>query len=527
VPGPLKPTTTFALADPAYHAAFDVERARVLRQRTVVALAILLVLLLFSAIGSFAEYQEALQNERTPWIVFFLGVLYDVCVAALAIAMLGYVLTRKPDRKRLVVAITLWTVATVAVAIYFESRRGAMAPTDWVGDPVPNADPRIFACRWALAAFCLIVSLSLLLIPMRLRESRWIAAGSVLAFVAILPFVTGVAAPTTIAYTLLASLFAVAAMLFSHWRYQRFDANFEHRELKGRYGELSSEMASARRLHESLFPPPDQHGALHVGYVYEPMREIGGDFLFMPPRDPARAHDRATYIVLIDVSGHGIASALAVNRLHGELTRIFAAADNSPLSPGDVIAALNSYVYLTLAPQGVFATGICLHAEHQPGSKSPALRLRWASAGHPPAMLKSHSRGTNPAGGTVHQLGTTATMLGVLENELFTHGEQSIPIVPGDVIIAYTDGLIETREQSGRDFGIPAVERIVREWRGTPQHHDAPLAHALMNAALRHRGTGRVTDDTLIVEISVNAEQPNESPRRHAEPVTSSRGTSA
>lgn len=121
---------------------------------------------------------------------------------------------------------------------------------------------------------------------------------------------------------------------------------------------MQSELSGARRLLESCLPPQWHVGPVRVHYVYEPMREIGGDLLFVYPPAESEVNGRASVVVL-DVSGHGIAAALTVSRLVGELERIFG--ENSAASPAEVMQALNRYASLTLMRHSMFVTGVCLH----------------------------------------------------------------------------------------------------------------------------------------------------------------------
>src|SRR5690606_35391330 len=130
----------------------------------------------------------------------------------------------------------------------------------------------------------------------------------------------------------------------------------------------------------------------------------------------------------IDVSGHGVGAALAVNRLHGELLRFFAQHPDG--SPGRLLTALNDYSLVALSPQAVYSTALCLRVDPHAGT------LTWASAGHPPAFLRR-------ADGRIEPIESTAVMLGVIDGESFQPNEQSCAIQPGDRILAYTDGASE------------------------------------------------------------------------------------
>ncbi len=511
-----------------------------LRRRIIFSLSIVLVLLAFSTLGSIIEYREMLRGEATTWVVFLHGVAYDLCVGCLSVALFVYVVRRRPERRRLVNAMVAWTIAALTVAVYFESWRAAAVPTDWRGNPLPHGDPARAACAWALFAYAIILALALLPVPMRWRESRLIVFCGTGAFLGILLFAVG--APVVMAATATAGamIWSLAAAAFSHYRYSAFDAAFEHQELRGRYDELSSELARARRLHEALLPLPSTGGAVSVYYLYEPMLEIGGDFLFMPSfNEDASSHAAPTYIIVNDVSGHGVASALAVNRLHGELVRLFAASQvPHALTPAEVMTALNTYVHLTLSPQGVFATGLCIRLEPAGLDSTGDFRVAWSSAGHPPALLRRASTPTVVGSGdssqasaataeaSIERLDATATMLGVLDPALFDASERSLLVHPGDLILAYTDGLIETRDHSGQEFGIERVVSILREARvqeaasaeslgqdalrpdasrpDASRQDESRVARMLMDLAAETRGQGRVTDDTLIVQVRVN-----------------------
>lgn len=494
---------TPGLADPAYFASHEAARAGVLRRRMVWFLGTLLFLLALSSYGTFLDYQEYVEGKSIPPELAMFGALDDVCLAALVLATLLYILRMRPDRARLVRAITVSTVLTMAVATFFEIRRAAIHQTDFMGNPVLDADPHLWGARWGLFCHWLIVWISLLIIPMRWAESVRIALACWGVYIVLVSLQARPPLSTTVVYSLLALIVPLPAMLFSAWRYQRFDAQFEHAHLKGRFSEISEELVRARQLHEALFPPPSEDGPVHVRFTYRPMREIGGDFLYVH-RVPADtpASPREMFILLVDVSGHGVTAALAVNRIHGELARLFASEPSARLSADRVIGALNAYVCAALAPQGVYATAICLRITTDPARSAEGehgrVRVEWSSAGHPPGLLRT-------AAGRIHHLGPTATMLGVLEADLYTPSAGNIDALPGDVIVVYTDGLIEARSPDGQEFGMNRVEGLVAAEPASSTAERAAGAHIAPNlAALAEaHSAGRVTDDTLVVEIAI------------------------
>lgn len=334
--------------------------------------------------------------------------------------------------------------------------------------------------------------------------------------------------------------FVVVPGLFISWlKHSRRMEGYKTRFLQRRYGELRRELVDARRIHEALFPAPMTTGPLRFTYRYEPMRQIGGDYLYARscPSDagieagpesglgegalPNGATGGALSVVVLDVTGHGIPAALTVNRLHGELERVFA--ETPTVSPGEVLRLLNRYVHLTLANHSVYVTALCLKFDCGMG------QLSYASGGHPPAFLRA-------VDGTIHQLQSTAFVLGACADADFNSDPVSMAFGPGDAVIAYTDGAIEARDKHGRMLGVQGLLKMVASLPGTAAStSDASAAEAargtgpgrgpgltaaagldfghstprvwseiLLNAVESHRD-GPPADDTLVIEIQRGA----------------------
>lgn len=260
-------------------------------------------------------------------------------------------------------------------------------------------------------------------------------------------------------------------------RLERFKLQFLHR----RYAEIRQELFNARQIHESLFPKVIEGGPLRLTYRYEPMRQIGGDFLHA--HTTAHGEDRVVSVVVMDVTGHGIAAALTVNRLHGELERLFA--EHPEIRPGEVLRLLNRYVHLTLAIHSVYVTAFCARVD----TRSPV--VEYASGGHPPAFI----RGVD---GTIHELESTTIVLGATRDADFEASGASAPFGPGDSLVVYTDGAYEARDAGGRMLGITGLRRILAGSKADPSSGWPGTILAVVDA---HR-TGQSTDDVLIVEIS-------------------------
>jgi serine phosphatase RsbU (regulator of sigma subunit) len=281
-----------------------------------------------------------------------------------------------------------------------------------------------------------------------------------------------------------APLIGVPGCLICWWRNSRFRDRFFTRQLRGRYAELRHELMSARQIHESLFPRPCTDGPVRFDYIYEPMRQIGGDYLYAC-FTPGTSGGRVLNVALLDVTGHGIPAALTVNRLHGEMERIFA--ERPETRPGELLMLLNRYVHLTLATHSVYVTALCLRVDPDDDS------LEYASGGHPPAYLRA-------VDGTIERLDSTALVLGACAGPDFHAEPRRLRFGAGDALIAYTDGATEARDAGGRYLGIDGIQRVLASDAAAHASQGAGWPALVARAVEAHRH-GPIADDTLVIEV--------------------------
>jgi serine phosphatase RsbU (regulator of sigma subunit) len=278
-------------------------------------------------------------------------------------------------------------------------------------------------------------------------------------------------------------LVGVPGFLICLLRDSRRAAHFKLRFFQHRYGQVKRELVDARRIHESLFPRPVSSGPLRLAYAYEPMRQIGGDYLFASMEEPGEKGPGSCSMVVMDVTGHGIIAALTVNRLYGELSRIYA--ENPGVRPGEVLRLLNRYTHLTLACHSVFVTAFCARADMADGV------LEYASGGHPPAFLRT-------VDGRFSDLESTAFVLGACPDEAFDPDSKRVQFLPGDSLIVYTDGAFECRNGRGSMLGIRSLRAACV---GMARVEPGEWPERVLGVVTGHR-TGAPTDDTLVVELS-------------------------
>lgn len=474
---------------------FQAERTRLLRRRLMWYCGVSLAINVFVLLLGIQTSSAAGGVELTP-----LMRLIEALISYLGLVVYGLALLwawRTTPSQGAILSAVFWLVGGLGAATILmiaallnaiPAEALATAGPEEQPSPPPQAQQALLigvAGAWSIFASHFFAAL---FIPWSAREAfRPLLVLIIALVIALLVFSEG---PlwTSLAMAPVGALAGVPGLLIAWWRHSRLRDRFHYRALRGRYGEMKRELTDARRIHEALFPAPITEGPIRFNYCYEPMRQIGGDFLYAHQFPGLPDEDMAVEplsVVLIDVTGHGIPAALTVNRLHGELQRIFA--ESPDIGPGDVLTSLNSYVHLTLATHSVYATAICLRID------PAADEIAWASGGHPPPFLCTSD-------GRFERLDSTALVLGACHGEDFQHGERRERFTPGDALLAYTDGAIEARNDHGRMLRMDGFQQMLLQVDAAGSR-ERPVCEELLDLIEGFR-FGPADDDTLIVELS-------------------------
>ncbi|HEX8876774.1 MAG TPA: PP2C family protein-serine/threonine phosphatase [Phycisphaerales bacterium] len=387
-----------------------------------------------------------------------------------------------------IVPITIFSASLIYVMRGKVKERGLLRLSQYVVIGVGSYHFFLSGFSWAPSIGWLEASLLLffacVLLPWSARQATGVAGALVGAHVASL-VLQGRSAGELVGWPLLSATLFTFSVLIAWFKHSRYTQQFKFAVIQQRYGEVRRELTDARKIHEALFPGKVEEGVLRMSYEYEPMRQIGGDYLYAH-QGPGVAGGRRMSVVLMDVTGHGIPAALTVNRLHGELERLFA--EDPTIDPGRVLNLLNRYVHLTLATHSVYVTALCIRID------SGVNTLEYASGGHPPAFLVG-------VDGTVRELQSTAFVLGACAAPDFDAAQVSVDFLPGDALVAYTDGAIEARDRSGRMLGVQGFLRLVASMTGAARASDFSWSKQLLSSVEQFR-YGPAADDTLVVEIT-------------------------
>lgn len=226
-------------------------------------------------------------------------------------------------------------------------------------------------------------------------------------------------------------------------------------------------------IQEALVPVPSVHlPGLAIAGRYQPSREVGGDFYAVLP-----LHDGQAGIAIADVSGKGIPAATLSARCR-YLLEAFAM---DRRAPGEVLARLND----------VFAKGTAgdMFVSLFYGVLDPeAGTFRFSNAGHLPPLLL-------PVDSSVPvSLDARGLLLGVDAGARYATTEARI--APGDLILLFTDGIIEARNAPGEQFGEWRLRALLEQWRGAQPDE---IVDRIMEAVRAWGGNGHSDDQAFVI----------------------------
>lgn len=237
---------------------------------------------------------------------------------------------------------------------------------------------------------------------------------------------------------------------------------------------MREELESARRIQLGMLPeaPPDL-GWIELAASSTPATEVGGDYY-----DYFRLAPQRVAVVIADVAGHGLASALLLSGLRSCLYLL----GPELAAPVPVLERLTGMVRATGGGR-TFVTLLAAVFDQQAGC------VRVAAAGHPPAF---HRDGRS---GAVTPLGQPAAALGTFVGSPYAEVEHAV--APGDLLVFYTDGVVETRDGRGEEFG---EERLLAALAATaPGAGAAEVRDAILLGLDGFRGAAEPQDDFTVV----------------------------
>ena len=176
-------------------------------------------------------------------------------------------------------------------------------------------------------------------------------------------------------------------------------------------------------------------GRVAVEAYYSPVHTVGGDFGLVLPHS-----DELLTLLVCDVSGHGIGSALVANRIYAETLHEL----EHNTGPGGLLRRLHTFVRDQIGVQGFYFTAAAGRFVQR------GRRMTFASAGHPPTILVSDGR--------LRLLESRGAILGCVIDAAPSESVEEIDLTPGDRLVLYTDGFIEVFNDRDEMLGVEGLE---------------------------------------------------------------------
>lgn len=251
----------------------------------------------------------------------------------------------------------------------------------------------------------------------------------------------------------------------------------QRREIEG--------IADVQRL---LLPDDPVIRGLEYAVHWQPAETAAGDYYDLmsltPFAPPEFLRDRADIwaLMLADVSGHGAAAAMEAVQFDAILRTYQGDGDG----PAGALTYANRH-FFSRRQRRHFLTAFALL--YRPDLR----RATYVAAGHPPLL---HRRGdaVTPRGAGEQ------IPLGIVRDHVFRNSEFDVD--PGDVLVLYTDGVIEARDRKGRPFG---GERLVESIATGPDTPSELLA-VLRDALFEHQGGPLGVDDQTLIVLRISHE---------------------
>jgi len=275
-------------------------------------------------------------------------------------------------------------------------------------------------------------------------------------------------------------------------RVLRYQQQLEE-EIAAKTAAIQRDLDMARDFQTALMPDnypavpegdgPDQL-SLSFHHIYKPASTVGGDFF-----DVLKLSQHQAGVFIADVMGHGAKSALVTAILRTLLQTYAKQADE----PATLLGLVNQQFHqlTNRTQQTMFVTAFYMVAD------TLNRRLTYASAGHPSPLLAHRSTGIvqplfsrlkdNPA-------------LGLFPAA--TYSTHSQPLQPGDLIVMFTDGVLESVNAAGDEFGTNGLVEVVKKNLGG---NNEAVINAISDALSQFVGPEQFADDVCLVTMDIFA----------------------
>lgn len=238
--------------------------------------------------------------------------------------------------------------------------------------------------------------------------------------------------------------------------------------------EVEAQLRTAQEVQARLLPPaPPQLPGYDLAGRNLSSSEIGGDYFDFLPLAPG-----VLGLALADVAGKGIPAALVMATFRAFLRTEARRSER----PSEVVAAVHALLRESSGPRA-FVTGFFGRLELVSGE------LTYANAGHPPPLLLRQGDALEP-------LSPTGPLLGSFPDAVFD--QHRTRLAPGDLLLLYTDGVVEALGRDDEQFGSARLAEALRAASGAGA---AELVERILAATRAFAGRADLADDVTLVAV--------------------------
>lgn len=214
-------------------------------------------------------------------------------------------------------------------------------------------------------------------------------------------------------------------------------------ELIEKNKKMSKELGFAKRIQEKILPNKEVFHNIIFDYIYEPSEMLSGDIF-----DIFHIDDEHIGIYISDVSGHGVAAAMMTMFIRQTMRSII----EDILSPSDALAELyRRFSTLNLEVDKYFTIYYGVFNKN-------TFEFKYANGGHNCIPIKFNKDG-------MELLEAKGSPIVLLYDKVM-YDEKTVQLKVGDKILFYTDGITETKDKLGREFGTDRVIEIIKNSNG-------------------------------------------------------------
>ncbi len=255
--------------------------------------------------------------------------------------------------------------------------------------------------------------------------------------------------------------------------------NFRLLEEAFQNARYKEELKIAKTVQRSLLPNKlEQDSDFEIAAFSESADEVGGDYY-----DTLRINDHEVALIIADVSGKGTTAAFHMSQMKG----IFHSLAQQAPNPRDFMSKANRALIYCLE-RGSFISATYFVIDTQTKT------IHYARAGHCPVLLYRASTGTAAF------LKDKGTALGMVRSHDYHNyvEHHSVQYQPGDVMLLYTDGITESKNRKGEEFGGERLIRVIQE---NATKSSREIEESVIKSLYDFSGSDEINDDYTAMTV--------------------------